>query len=64
VQSETGEWPQERPPFRLSASDVHPGGRIRRGPPSIGEDTRDVLMRVLGIPEAEITALAEEGVLA
>ena len=25
---ETGSWPLERPPFRLSDADVHPGGRI------------------------------------
>jgi crotonobetainyl-CoA:carnitine CoA-transferase CaiB-like acyl-CoA transferase len=60
---ETGEWPLERPPFRLSASDVHPGGRIRRGPPCIGEDTHEVLRRILGMAEAEIAALAEAGVL-
>jgi crotonobetainyl-CoA:carnitine CoA-transferase CaiB-like acyl-CoA transferase len=64
AQSETGEWPQERPPFRLSTSDVHPGGRIRRGPPSIGEDTHEVLTRVLGLSASEIAALAEAGVLA
>jgi crotonobetainyl-CoA:carnitine CoA-transferase CaiB-like acyl-CoA transferase len=62
--STTGEWPQERPPFRLSDADVHPGGRIRRGPPCIGEDTHEVLRRVLGMDGAEIAALAEAGVLA
>jgi crotonobetainyl-CoA:carnitine CoA-transferase CaiB-like acyl-CoA transferase len=62
-QSETGEWPLERPPFRLSASDVHPGGRIRRGPPSIGEDTKEVLGRILGMTDEEIATLAEAGVL-
>jgi crotonobetainyl-CoA:carnitine CoA-transferase CaiB-like acyl-CoA transferase len=61
--SETGEWPQERPPFRLSSSDVHPGGRIRRGPPCIGEDTEEVLRRVLGMADAEIAALADAGAL-
>jgi crotonobetainyl-CoA:carnitine CoA-transferase CaiB-like acyl-CoA transferase len=62
--SETGEHPQERPPFRLSACDVHPGGRIRRGPPCIGEDTQEVLRSVLGMTDAEIAALGEAGVLA
>jgi benzylsuccinate CoA-transferase BbsF subunit len=61
--TETGEWPLERPPFRLSESDVHPGGAIRRGPPSIGEDTHEVLRRVLGLADAEIAALEEAGVL-
>ncbi|HLY38239.1 MAG TPA: CoA transferase, partial [Candidatus Binatia bacterium] len=63
-QSATGEWPLERPPFRLSASDVHPGGVIRRGPPSLGEDTRDVLRSLLDMADAEIAALADAGVLA
>jgi len=60
---ETGEWPQERPPFRLSDADVHPGGRIRRGPPCIGEDTQEVLRSVLGMTDAEIAALADAGAL-
>ena len=60
---ETGEWPLERPPFRLSASDVHPGGRIRRGPPCIGEDTQLVLRDVLGMADDEIAALDAAGVL-
>jgi crotonobetainyl-CoA:carnitine CoA-transferase CaiB-like acyl-CoA transferase len=62
-QSATGEWPLERPPFRLSASDVHPGGVIRRGPPSLGEDTRALLRSLLDMPDAEIAALTEAGVL-
>ena len=62
--SETGEWPLERPPFRLSRADVHPGGSIRRGPPCLGEDTGEVLRRVLGMGDGEIAALAEAGVLA
>ncbi len=59
-----GEWPLERPPFRLSRGDVHPGGVIRRGPPCLGEDTHAVLRDVLGMADAEIAALADAGVLA
>lgn len=59
----TGEWPLERPPFRLSASDVHPGGRIRRGPPCLGQDTRAVLVEVLRMADDEIAALEAAGVL-
>ena len=59
----TGEWPLERPPFRLSASDVHPGGRIRRGPPCLGEDTHAVLREVLEMKDEEIAALDAAGVL-
>jgi len=61
--TETGDWPLERTPFRLSESDVHPGGAIRRGPPCLGEDTREVLRRVLGLGDGEIDALTEAGVL-
>lgn len=61
--SATGEWPAERPPFRLSDADVHPGGAIRRGPPSIGEDTHAVLSELLGLGDAEIAALTDAGVL-
>jgi crotonobetainyl-CoA:carnitine CoA-transferase CaiB-like acyl-CoA transferase len=59
----TGEWPAERPPFRLSSADVHPGGRIRRGPPSLGEDTADVLRDVLGLDDEELRDLEAAGVL-
>jgi crotonobetainyl-CoA:carnitine CoA-transferase CaiB-like acyl-CoA transferase len=61
--TETGTWPLERPPFRLSDADVHPGGRIRRGPPCLGEDTAAVLHEVLGMTEAEIATLDRAGVL-
>ncbi|HYV56898.1 MAG TPA: CoA transferase [Candidatus Nitrosopolaris sp.] len=62
--AETGDWPLERPPFRLSDGDVHPGGTIRRGPPCLGEDTHAVLRDLLGLADAEIAALTEAGVLA
>lgn len=58
----TGEWPLERPPFRLSADAVDVGGAIHRGPPCIGEDTHAVLRNLLGLADAEIAALAEAGV--
>src|SRR5262249_2758387 len=50
------------PPFRLPRSDVHPGGTIRRGPPCIGEDTHEVLRRLLGMDDAEIASLEDAGV--
>ncbi|HVO22144.1 MAG TPA: CoA transferase [Candidatus Margulisiibacteriota bacterium] len=61
--SETGTWPSERPPFRLSASEVHAGGTIRRGPPCLGEDTHSVLRDVLGLSDAEMCSLEDAGVL-
>jgi len=59
----TGTWPLERPPFRLSEADVHPGGTIRRGPPLLGEDTHAVLREVLGLGDDEIAALDAAGAL-
>jgi crotonobetainyl-CoA:carnitine CoA-transferase CaiB-like acyl-CoA transferase len=61
--SATGIWPLERPPFRLSASEVHVGGTIRRGPPCIGEDSAALLASILGLDGDEIRALEEAGVL-
>jgi crotonobetainyl-CoA:carnitine CoA-transferase CaiB-like acyl-CoA transferase len=58
-----GLWPLERPPFRLSRGEVHPGGTIRRGPPCLGEDTVAVLRDVLGMSDVEIGQLDAEGVL-
>jgi crotonobetainyl-CoA:carnitine CoA-transferase CaiB-like acyl-CoA transferase len=60
---ETGEWPAEAPPFRLSATPVHPGGAIGRGPPCLGEDTRAVLGELLGLGDDALAALEREGVL-
>lgn len=61
--AETGTWPLEGPPFRLSASAVHAGGTIHRGPPCLGEDTHAVLRDVLGLTPDEIHSLEEAGVL-
>jgi crotonobetainyl-CoA:carnitine CoA-transferase CaiB-like acyl-CoA transferase len=38
-------------------------GRIWRGAPSIGEDTTDVLAKLLGLPEAEIESLYADAVV-
>lgn len=59
----TGTWPLERPPFRMSDADVHPGGVVRHGPPCIGEHTASVLRTLLGLDDAEIAALDAAGVL-
>jgi crotonobetainyl-CoA:carnitine CoA-transferase CaiB-like acyl-CoA transferase len=61
--TETGTWPIERPPFRLSASEVHAGGTVRRGPPCLGEDTHSVLRDILDLSDAEIRSLEAAGVL-
>ena len=46
-------------PIRLSETPVE----YRRAPPLLGEHTEDILTRVLGLQEAEVTALREIGVL-
>ena len=61
---ETGAWPAETPPFRLSETPGHAGGRIRRGPPCIGEDNAYVLGELLGMGAEQIRSLEEERVVA
>jgi crotonobetainyl-CoA:carnitine CoA-transferase CaiB-like acyl-CoA transferase len=60
---ETGEWPSETPPFRLSGTPAHAGGSIRRGPPCIGEDNEYVLGTLLGMTADQMASMAEEGIL-
>jgi crotonobetainyl-CoA:carnitine CoA-transferase CaiB-like acyl-CoA transferase len=54
-----GEIPLVASPIRLSATPV----QYRHPPPQLGQDTREVLAEVLGLPAAEIAALLEKGVL-
>jgi crotonobetainyl-CoA:carnitine CoA-transferase CaiB-like acyl-CoA transferase len=61
--TEVGELPLEGVPFDLSATPPHTGGRIRRGPPDLGEDCDEILREVLGLPDDEITRLHESGAL-
>ena len=61
--TEVGELPLEGVPFRMSATPPHAGGVIRRGPPDLGEDTDEVLQRVLELGAGDIAALRDEGVL-
>jgi crotonobetainyl-CoA:carnitine CoA-transferase CaiB-like acyl-CoA transferase len=62
--SEVGEVPLEGVPFRMSATPPDTGGAIHRAPPRLGEDTDDVLTRVLGMRPDEIAALRADGALA
>lgn len=62
--SEAGELPLEGVPFDMSATPPHAGGRIRRGPPCLGEDTDDVLRDLLDLHDREIAELRTTGVVA
>jgi crotonobetainyl-CoA:carnitine CoA-transferase CaiB-like acyl-CoA transferase len=55
--------PLEGLPVRLATTPAHTGGRIRRGPPCLGQDTDDVLIGLLGKDPAEVARLRDEGVL-
>jgi len=61
--AEVAPLPLEGVPLRMSATPAHTGGAIRRGPPLLGEDTREVLSELLGLDAAEIDSLRAEGVL-
>lgn len=55
--------PLEGLPVKLSATEAHTGGSIRRGPPLLGEDNASVLGELLGLSEDEVASLEEEGAL-
>jgi crotonobetainyl-CoA:carnitine CoA-transferase CaiB-like acyl-CoA transferase len=61
--TEVGALPLEGVPFDLSATPPHTGGRIRRGPPDLGEDCDEILREVLALPDTEIARLHESGAL-
>jgi crotonobetainyl-CoA:carnitine CoA-transferase CaiB-like acyl-CoA transferase len=61
---EVGSLPLEGVPFRMTATPPHAGGRLRRGPPCLGQDTASVLHEVLGLGSEEVARLATEGALA
>ena len=54
-----GTWQVENTPFRLSDASTGPAGPS----PRLGEHTQEVLHEILGLTEAEITALKESGVI-
>jgi CoA:oxalate CoA-transferase len=54
-----GTIPIANTPFRMSRSE----SGIKGPPPDYGEDTQDVLGELLGMPQAEIDALKERGVI-
>lgn len=62
-QSENGAWPARQHPVRFSATPAHAGGVRDRHGPNYGEDTDDVLSRILGYSAQQISDLRESGVV-
>lgn len=62
-QSEIGRWPVKEHPTQFSRTPTYIGGPFDRSGPSYGEDTTDVLTRVLGLSEAQVEKLGELGAL-
>ncbi|PRZ42817.1 crotonobetainyl-CoA:carnitine CoA-transferase CaiB-like acyl-CoA transferase [Antricoccus suffuscus] len=62
-QTENGVWPVKQLPVQMSATPPHVGGVKQRNGPNYGEDTAEVLTRILGLSDVEVKALFEEGVV-
>jgi crotonobetainyl-CoA:carnitine CoA-transferase CaiB-like acyl-CoA transferase len=61
--SKIGRWPVAEFPVKLSATPAYIGGPINRGAPCYGEDNEWVLGELLGMSKAEMTRLADDGVI-
>jgi len=61
--TEVAPMPLEGLPVHLTRTPAHTGGRLRRGPPLLGEDTDAVLGELLGMSPDDVEALRAEGVL-
>ena len=61
--SKIGRWPVAEFPVKLSETPAYMGGPINRGAPCYGEDNEWVLGELLGLSKAEMTRLADEGVI-
>lgn len=62
--SEMGAWPTKEVPVKWSETPPFMGGPIDRGAPCYGEDNHYVLGELLGMSTAEISRLADDGVIA
>ncbi|MGD9995682.1 MAG: CaiB/BaiF CoA transferase family protein [Ilumatobacteraceae bacterium] len=62
-QSTIGRWPVKEHPTSFSETPAYIGGRFDRSGPTYGEDTDDILSRVLGLSAVEIADLHEMGAL-
>jgi crotonobetainyl-CoA:carnitine CoA-transferase CaiB-like acyl-CoA transferase len=61
--SDIGTWPVEGFPAKMSRSPADVGGPTGRAAPKLGEDNDFVYGRLVGLSDAEIAALKEEGVI-
>lgn len=59
--SEFGSWPARTHPVRFSRTPLHAGGVKDRHAPCYGEDTDEVLGRILGLDASAIAQLRESG---
>lgn len=62
-QTENGVWPVKQLPVKMSETPTHVGGIKQRNGPNYGEDTAEVLTRVLGMSEADVQKLYESGIV-
>jgi crotonobetainyl-CoA:carnitine CoA-transferase CaiB-like acyl-CoA transferase len=58
-----GRWPLAEVPVRMSRTPPYLGGRPDRAAPLYGEDNTAILTGLLGLSEAEVAELTEQGVL-
>jgi crotonobetainyl-CoA:carnitine CoA-transferase CaiB-like acyl-CoA transferase len=61
--SEIGTWPVEGFPARMTRSPADVGGPTGRAAPKLGEDNDFVYRQLVGLSDAELGALKEEGVI-
>ncbi len=60
---EVAPMPLEGLPARLGRTPAHTGGRLRRGPPLLGQDTDSILRELLGMSSGDVARLRAEGAL-
>jgi crotonobetainyl-CoA:carnitine CoA-transferase CaiB-like acyl-CoA transferase len=61
--SKIGRWPVAEFPVKLGETPAYIGGPVNRGAPCYGEDNEWVLGELLGLSKAEMTRLADDGVI-
>lgn len=62
-QTELGTWPVRALPFTMSVTPPHIGGVVGRSGPNYGEDTDELLGRLLGLSSNDLIELRRDGVL-